>query len=99
MAERYVDIDRRTPMLLPVDLREWVAKDTLARLIIDAIEQCDLRRAVTNDRGSGSPQISARDDGELTDLCLCPWSVFFPAHRGTKLRKSLGPLLVRQYPS
>src|SRR5580704_15752891 len=56
MAERYVDIDRRTPMLLPVDLREWVAKDTLARLIIDAIEQCDLRRAVTNDRGSGSPQ-------------------------------------------
>src|ERR1700676_3130985 len=56
MAERYVDIDRRTPMLLPVDLREWVAKDTLARLIIDAIEQCDLRRAVTNDRGSGSLQ-------------------------------------------
>ena len=43
-------------MLLPVDLREWVAKDTLARLIIDAIEQCDLRRVVTNDRGSGSLQ-------------------------------------------
>lgn len=56
MPERYVDIDRRTPMLLPVDLREWVAKDTMARLIIDAIEQCDLRRAVTNDRGSGSLQ-------------------------------------------
>src|SRR5580704_2426400 len=56
MPERYVDIDRRTPMLLPVDLREWVAKDALARLIIDAIEQCDLRRAVTNDRGSGSLQ-------------------------------------------
>jgi transposase len=56
MPERYVDIDRRTPMLLPVDMREWVARDALARLIIDAIEQCDLRRAVTNDRGTGSPQ-------------------------------------------
>src|SRR6201985_1944085 len=56
MPELYVDIDRRTPMLLPVDLREWVARDVLARLIIDAIEQCDLRRAVTNDRGSGSLQ-------------------------------------------
>src|SRR6478609_6833039 len=56
MPERYVEIDRRTPMLLPVDMREWVARDALARLIIDAIEQCDLRRAVTNDRGTGSPQ-------------------------------------------
>jgi len=37
-------------------MREWVARDALARLIIDAIEQCDLRRAVTNDRGTGSPQ-------------------------------------------
>ena len=43
-------------MLLPVDLRDWVARDDLARLIVDAVEQCDLRRAVTNDRGSGSLQ-------------------------------------------
>ena len=32
---------------------------------------------------------------EPNDLCLCPWSIFFPAHRATDLRKSLGPLLVR----
>jgi transposase len=56
MPERYVDVDRQTPMLLPVDLRDWVARDDLARLILDAVEQCDLRRAVTNDRGSGSLQ-------------------------------------------
>lgn len=43
-------------MLLPVDLRDWVARDDLARLIVDVVEQCDLRRAVTNDRGSGSLQ-------------------------------------------
>jgi transposase len=56
MPERYVDVDRRTPMLLPVDLRDWVGRDDLARLIVDVVEQCDLRRAVTNDRGSGSLQ-------------------------------------------
>ena len=43
-------------MLLPVDLRDWVGRDDLARLIVDVVEQCDLRRAVTNDRGSGSLQ-------------------------------------------
>lgn len=43
-------------MLLPVDLRDWVARDDLARLIVDVVEQCDLRRAVTNARGSGSLQ-------------------------------------------
>jgi len=43
-------------MLLPVDLRDWVARDDLGRLIVEAVEQCDLRRAVTNDRGSGSLQ-------------------------------------------
>ena len=56
MPERYVDVDRQTPMLLPVDLRDWVARDDLARLIVDVVEQCDLRRAVTNARGSGSLQ-------------------------------------------
>jgi len=56
MPEQYVDIDRRSPMLLPVDMRDWVATDPLARLVVDTIEQCDLRRAVTNDRGTGSRQ-------------------------------------------
>ena len=56
MPEHYVDIDRRSPMLLPVDMRDWVARDRLAQLVIDTIEQCDLRRAVTNDRGTGSRQ-------------------------------------------
>ncbi len=56
MPERYVVIDRQTPMLLPVDLRDWVAKDDLARLIAEAVDQCDLRLACTNERGSGSAQ-------------------------------------------
>ncbi len=56
MPKHYVDIDRRSPMLFPVDMRDWVAWDRLAQLVIDTIEQCDLRRVVTNDRGTGSRQ-------------------------------------------
>jgi hypothetical protein len=30
MAERFVNVDRETPMLLPVDLREWIPQDDLS---------------------------------------------------------------------
>lgn len=56
MAERFVNIDRQTPMLLPPDLRDWVPADHLARLIIDACEMCDLTDARVNVRGTGSAQ-------------------------------------------
>src|SRR6201985_821923 len=56
MPERYVVIDRQTPMLLPVDLRDWVAENDLGRLILEVVEQCDIRSAWTNERGSGSAQ-------------------------------------------
>src|ERR1700761_3810843 len=56
MSARFVNIDRETPMLLPPDLSDWVAKDDLARFILDAVQVCDLRRAQVNHRGSGSAQ-------------------------------------------
>jgi len=56
MAARYVNVDRETPMLLPPDLREWVAKDDLVRFILDAVETCDLSQAKVNQRGSGNAQ-------------------------------------------
>jgi len=45
MAERLVNIDRQTPMLLPPDLREWVAENDLAHLVLEAVELCDMRGA------------------------------------------------------
>ncbi len=56
MPECNVDMDGLRPMYLPADMREWVAHDPLAQLIVDAIEQFDLRRAVTIDRGTGIPR-------------------------------------------
>lgn len=56
MAERLVNVDRQTPMLLAPDLREWVADNELAHLILEAVESCDMRAARLNTRGSGSEQ-------------------------------------------
>jgi transposase len=56
MATRFVNLDRETPMLLPPDLRDWVAKDDLVRFILDAVETCELGSAKVNVRGSGSAQ-------------------------------------------
>jgi transposase len=56
MAEGLVNIDRQTPMLLPPDLREWVAENDLAHLVLEAVELCDMRGAQLNVRGSGSEQ-------------------------------------------
>jgi transposase len=56
MAQRLINIDRQTPMLLPPDLREWVAENDLARLILEAVELCDLGAARRNARGTGSAQ-------------------------------------------
>jgi transposase len=56
MAERLINVDRATPMLLPPDLRDWVAGNDLALLILEAVELCDLRGAARNVRGSGSAQ-------------------------------------------
>lgn len=56
MAARFEQVDRDTPMLLPPDLRQWVAKDDLVHFLLAAIETCDCSQARINYRGSGSAQ-------------------------------------------
>jgi len=37
-----VNIDRETPMLLPVDLREWVAPDDVVHFVLEAVKEVEL---------------------------------------------------------
>jgi len=60
MSERYVNIDRDTPMLLPCDLREWVSEDDLVHFVIEAVEGLDLATFRVNARGTGSEQYPPR---------------------------------------
>jgi transposase len=56
MAHRFKSADRRTPMLLPPDLREWVAEDDLVHFVIEAVERLPLSSFVVNHKGTGDEQ-------------------------------------------
>lgn len=56
MSTRFVMLDRDTPMLLPVDLREWLPPDHIVHFILESVEMLNLRRFVVNVRGTGSAQ-------------------------------------------
>ena len=53
---RFVPVDREQRMLLPIDLREWIAEDDLAHFVIEAVERVPVSRFRVNARGSGSAQ-------------------------------------------
>ncbi len=56
MAARFQNIDRETPMLLPVSIQEWVPKNDLAHFVIDAIASLSLDHYSINHRGTGDAQ-------------------------------------------
>jgi len=56
MPARFVNVDRKTPMLLPCDLREWVPADHIVHFILEAVEQISIGHFEVNDRGTGSAQ-------------------------------------------
>jgi transposase len=53
---RFRNVDRRTPMLLPPNLQDWVRPESLVHFLIEVIEEMDLSTAHVNERGSGSEQ-------------------------------------------
>ena len=57
---RFVPVDREQRMLLPIDLREWIAEDDLAHFVIEAVERVPLSRFWVKARGSGSAQYHPR---------------------------------------
>jgi transposase len=56
MSKRFVNIDRETPMLFPVDMRDWLPEDHLVYFVIEAIEQIGVTGFKVNRRGTGSEQ-------------------------------------------
>ena len=56
MSVRLVNIDRETPMIFPVDMRDWLPENHLVYFIIDAVNQISLSEFKLNSRGSGDEQ-------------------------------------------
>jgi transposase len=56
MSTRFVMVDRNTPMLLPVDLRDWLPADHIVHFILESVETQNLQGFRMNVRGTGSEQ-------------------------------------------
>jgi transposase len=56
----FLQADPNQPLLLPVDLREWVPADDMVHFVLEAVEQVPLDRFRVNRRGSGSKQYHPR---------------------------------------
>jgi len=56
MAQRFKNTDRHTPLLLPPDLRDWVAEDDLVHFVIHAVERLPLSTFAVNHKGCGDEQ-------------------------------------------
>lgn len=56
MAHRFKNTDRQTPLLLPPDLRDWVAEDDLVHFVIQAVERLPLSTFAVNVKGTGDEQ-------------------------------------------
>jgi transposase len=56
MGARFVNVDRETPMLFPVDMRDWIPENHPVHFIIEAVEALGLQSFQVNERGTGNEQ-------------------------------------------
>jgi transposase len=56
MSHRFKNTDRNTPLLLPPDLRDWVAEDDLVHFVIQAVDRLPLSTFAVNHKGCGDEQ-------------------------------------------
>lgn len=73
------DYDRTQRLLLPPDLRDWVADDDLAHFIVEAAERVDMRAFHVSRTGSGKAQYHPRM--MLALLVYCYASGIFSSRR------------------
>ena len=79
MAARFQNIDRETPMLLPVSIQEWVPDNDLAHFVIDAVASLSLDHCSINQRGTGDAQFPPAM--MLTLLIYCYATGLFSSRR------------------
>jgi transposase len=54
MSNKFIDIDRKTPINLPGEMEGWLDRNSLARFVVEVVEQLDTQAIEERYRGSGS---------------------------------------------
>jgi hypothetical protein len=55
-GHRFQNTDRHPPLLLPPDLRDWVAEDDLVHFILQAVDRLPLSAFAVNHKGTSDAQ-------------------------------------------
>jgi transposase len=74
MAQNFLACDRDQQMLLPADMREWLAEDHLAWFVLDAVSEMNLEPFFSNYRDDGWGR-AAHDPEMMVALLLYAYSV------------------------
>lgn len=74
MAQNFLSCDRDQQMLLPADMREWLADDHLAWFVLDAVSEMNLEPFFSNYRDDGWGR-AAHDPEMMVALLLYAYSV------------------------
>jgi transposase len=74
MSQNFLPCDRDQQMLLPADLREWLADDHLAWFVLDAVEEMNLEQFFAGYRADGWGR-AAHDPEMMVALLLYAYAV------------------------
>ena len=74
MAQNFLSCDRDQQMLLPADMREWLADDHLAWFVLDAVSEMNLEPFFSNYRDDGWGR-AAHDPEMMVALLLYAYAV------------------------
>jgi transposase len=74
MSQNFLTCDRDQQMLLPADMREWLAEDHLAWFVLDAVEEMDLTPFFSGYRDDGWGR-AAHDPEMMVSLLLYAYAV------------------------
>jgi len=56
MSANSVNIDGDTPLLFPVDMRDWVPAGDMVHFVIHSVKEMNPKKFRVNERGSGGAQ-------------------------------------------
>jgi transposase len=85
MAQNFLGCDREQSLLLPPDLRDWLAEDHVAWFVIEAIEELDLEPFYAAYRADGHGR-AAHDPKMMLALLVYAYCVGERSSRGIERR-------------
>jgi transposase len=85
MAQNFLSCDRDQPLLLPPDLRDWLAEDHLAWFVIEAVDKLDLAPFYAAYRADGHGR-AAHEPKMMVGLIAYAYAVGERSSRGIERR-------------